>query len=332
MTIPFWCFVMLYVILDPFEVIWHYDDYFASRKVHISLNHFNVSICNFDNRYNEEKWNSFIVGTSRSRYWEISDWEKLLPKGSKGYHIDHSGGSLYSLTKKFEYLDAKGVPIKNVLIIMDTNMLENPLPSYSHTSYTPPQMLGYKNIISYHLTSFKAFCDFEFLCVFFKELIHPNMQPSSLELSSGEYFSYNPYNNQIKQDVIETEIRKGRYYTKELVSAMFVRNQYPDSISPILIGDKQMEQLSIISNIIRKNDADCRVVISPRYNKIRFNANDIKVLEEKFGKGKVYDYSGVNPITTDYHNYYEHSHYRPIVTKKIMDEIYNDKVKFSTFK
>ena len=43
----------------------------------ILIGFFNVSICNFDNRYNEEKWNSFIVGTSRSRYWEISDWEKL---------------------------------------------------------------------------------------------------------------------------------------------------------------------------------------------------------------------------------------------------------------
>ena len=40
------------------------------------------------------------------------------------------------------------------------------------------------------------------------------------------------------------------------------------------------------------------------------------------GKQNVFDFSGINFITNDYHNYYENSHYRPHVADYIMKEIY----------
>jgi hypothetical protein len=50
----------------------------------------------------------------------------------------------------------------------------------------------------------------------------------------------------------------------------------------------------------------------------------------KFGSSNVYNFSGKNEFTTDLSNYYESSHYRPLLADKILKEIYQTKmVKFS---
>ena len=48
-----------------------------------------------------------------------------------------------------------------------------------------------------------------------------------------------------------------------------------------------------------------------------------EVITTLFGKDRVYDYSGSNDITADYHNYYELSHYRPSVSARILRDIYS---------
>ena len=52
---------------------------------------------------------------------------------------------------------------------------------------------------------------------------------------------------------------------------------------------------------------------------------DEKALRAIFGDDCVFNFSGINKWTTDYHNYYEVSHYRPHVASEIMDSIYSGK-------
>ena len=45
-------------------------------------------------------------------------------------------------------------------------------------------------------------------------------------------------------------------------------------------------------------------------------------LAAKYGAENVYDFSGINEFTKDYHNYYESGHYRPSLGNKLLERIY----------
>jgi hypothetical protein len=49
---------------------------------------------------------------------------------------------------------------------------------------------------------------------------------------------------------------------------------------------------------------------------------DLGTLRNVFGQGKMCDSSGRNKLTAKADNYYETSHYRPVVARSIMAEIY----------
>ena len=72
------------------------------------------------------------------------------------------------------------------------------------------------------------------------------------------------------------------------------------------------------------NKTNYRIIISPLYNQIKLNNQDLDYLKQLFGKDNVFDFSGINKFTKDYNNYYESSHYRPHIAREIMQLIYHD--------
>ena len=102
---------------------------------------------------------------------------------------------------------------------------------------------------------------------------------------------------------------------------------YRDSIqkySPKVIGESQYRMLKEISEIFKKHKTKYKIIISPLYDQLKFNKSDVRILQMLFGDENVFDFSGINFITNDYHNYYENSHYRPHVADYIMKVIYKN--------
>jgi hypothetical protein len=62
------------------------------------------------------------------------------------------------------------------------------------------------------------------------------------------------------------------------------------------------------------------------YNQVSFAADDLAVIKTLFGSENVFDFSGINEMTSHVENYYEDSHYRPHVARAIMNEIYRSPV------
>lgn len=322
-TLPLLAFIGWYMYIDPFEIFWHYDNYYVQKSARLSLNQGLVSLNNFDNHYDEYKWNSFIFGNSRSRYYNIEDWESCLPKDCVGYHFDAHGESLLGLTKKIEYLDEKNIELKNFLLVMDAGVLGQVVSSENHIFMIPPKLMHYSNWFKFHITNFCVFSNLEFIKICLSLRKEQIQDTSSMEeLISGELFDYDYRNNQIKLGPAEKQILKGKYYNDKLIKTQFFNNEYPDSISPVIIGKVQKQMLSKIHDIVEKHHVNCKIVISPLWDKIKLNPKDINCLKSLFGNENVYDFSGTNKYTIDYHNYYEHSHYRPIVSKQIMHDIY----------
>ena len=77
--------------------------------------------------------------------------------------------------------------------------------------------------------------------------------------------------------------------------------------------------------MFKRHNTCYRVVVSPLYDQIKMNPEDVKALGEIFGAENVFDFSGVSEFTSDYRNYYDDSHYRPNVAREVLNIAYGKK-------
>lgn len=318
--LPFFFVMGIYVMLDPFKVIWHYDDYFPLQEARVDLNNGFVSIENFDNYKEEFHWDSFIFGSSRSRFWYVEDWKRYLPIGSRPYHCDASTECLTGLRTKIEYIDKSGEKLNNVLIILDKSLIAQVDAVEGHIYALPPKTVNYANCLKFHTDYVKAFLDFGFQKAYIKYMITGRYDDSMKQYLNPDFSRYDYTTNEYYLRN-EMKIAKGTYYTPELMDEL-KSNQHPDSISPVCIGEEQVRQFNVIKSVFKRHHTDYKIIISPLQNQIRLNPKDVKQLQHLFGIDNVYDFSGKNEITDNLHNYYETSHYRPVVTKKLFKKIY----------
>jgi hypothetical protein len=135
-------------------------------------------------------------------------------------------------------------------------------------------------------------------------------------------FEYDLTSNEIRFSYYENIINTNPYdYYLPRKSLFYERSAWPQQLEPI-IKDEQTKLLEEIFDILIQNKAEYRIVISPLYDQIKLNTEDYDYLCNLFGRKNVYDFSGRNEITNNVINYYDNSHYRPHVTKYILDVIY----------
>ena len=115
-SLPVTLLLCVYVILDPFKVLYAYPSYYTSGvPCYIPCNRDFVSTETFRRYYPTNRYDSFIFGNSRSIFYEVKDWQQHI-QSIHCFHFDASGESLYGICAKFRYLDRLGVGITNALI------------------------------------------------------------------------------------------------------------------------------------------------------------------------------------------------------------------------
>ena len=136
--------------------------------------------------------------------------------------------------------------------------------------------------------------------------------------------NYSVIGNEISFNLIDSLINVSpeKYYNSERKKIFYERSFYPVTSDPVL-NHLSIDILKNISAIFKSNNTHFKVVISPLYDQKKINPSDLKELYLIFGNENVYDFSGKNIFTTSYMNFYETSHYRPIVANKIIDIIYS---------
>ncbi|GHT18971.1 hypothetical protein AGMMS4957_02260 [Bacteroidia bacterium] len=143
-----------------------------------------------------------------------------------------------------------------------------------------------------------------------------------------EYIEHNqrttdPITNEVNLIGLENEIlntpekyyedRKNIFYERE--------SEKTDTIQKI--NPKQLYFLTEIKRILEKHNTKYRVVLAPGYSQTKFNPDDKETLINLYGN-RVYDFSGKNSFTDNKTNYYETSHYRPVVGDSILMQIYRN--------
>jgi hypothetical protein len=83
--------------------------------------------------------------------------------------------------------------------------------------------------------------------------------------------------------------------------------------SPEVIQTERTLMQKDIKRILAAHGTDYRIIINLLYDQAKLNDADLKKLKAIFGSIRIFDFSGINSFTSEYHNYYEESHYRPQV-------------------
>ncbi|MBR5083907.1 MAG: hypothetical protein IKX33_04835 [Prevotella sp.] len=323
-AIPFLILLGCYIWFDPFKVIWNYDIYYIKGDGG-SLNRNFVSTMNYLNRYKQHHYDSFIFGNSRSLCYRIEEWKKYIPQQSSCYHFSESGGSINGIYYKLRLIDEKGEKIRNALLVMDYTLLRH-LEQDGRPFIMPPVLDHYRNFLTFHAEHFVQWMDVRFLYYWTKYELTGKFTPEMTGfLAKGtNYQYYDPVTNEEPRLWEDSLIAAGNYYNKSRLKE-FKEKQTPSMAREYLSNPRQRDGLRDIRRMFDKHHTDYRIVISPLYDQVQLNTNDLQILYDIFGRDRVFDFSGVNKWTSDYHNYYEWSHYLPAIADTIMARVYHDK-------
>ncbi|GHV57882.1 hypothetical protein FACS1894182_07960 [Bacteroidia bacterium] len=319
--LPFIIPLLIYIVLDPFKVIRKYDNFYVQdgQPCVVWLDRGYVGTVTFDNNYSSSKYDSFIFGNSRSIFYEIDDWKHYIDTNSRCFHFDASGESLYGMYKKIKYVDRKNANIRNVLLVMDYHTLSHINPATEHLNVNPPQVEDYKNIKDFHLSFIKAFSSPKFIIAYYNYKIFGKIDGRVFDVRPREY---DLETNEMSFPYFEQLIENGEYHTPERMRLFYFRDSTKQSVSPACIGEQQKQILMKMHAIFQKHGTHLKIIISPLYNQEKLNEQDVRYLKSLFGKENVFDFSGINEFTNDFHNYYEDSHYRPHVAREILKRVY----------
>ena len=319
---PIFGLLFLYIWLDPFKVINHYDSYYVSGvPCYVPINRDYVSTQTFIDNYSRYKWDSFIFGNSRSIFFEVVEWKKYI--GSREcFHFDASSESLLGIYQKINFLQVKRIPIKNALILIDHLTLIQVQEKTGHLFMSHPVLSG-QNKFWFHIEHFKIFLQASFWWSYFDFLMTGEFKNYMTDVMSNSPIEYDKRTNELKYGDFDRLIKKkpSLYYTESRLLQFYKRNETEKS-STAIISERQRRILLRIKSLLHSSGTKYRIIISPLYDQLKVNKDDLNILIDIFGKKNVYDFSGKNSITDDYHNYYESSHYRPVVTRFILQQIY----------
>lgn len=323
-SLPVLVVVGMYVVFDPFKVIWHYDNYYCTAGG--DVNRAYVSTMNYLNKKDTYHYDSFIFGNSRSLFYRIKDWKQYIPEESKCYHFSESGGSVEGILLKMKLIDSLHESINNALIVMDCDLLHH---YYKEGALflTPPALTGNRNWFKFHTTHLTQWLNPSFLINWVKYKVTGKYEPSmGAYLTDGlNYRYYDPITNEEPRHVQDSLIAAGVYYNDKKVLKTFEGMHYPHVADALIVNDNEMKtHLQQMHALLVKHHTDYRIVIGPLYGQEKLNPQDLDYLNRLFGSERVFDFSGVNRFTMDYHNYYESSHYLPHIASEVMSIIYDE--------
>jgi hypothetical protein len=308
----------VYLAYDPFEVLYTYTTHYADPRINYNWD-YNQTDTLIRNRA-ERRYDSFIFGNSRSLAFYCRDWRQHLDS-NRTFHYAAQAESLFGIYKKFKYLYAHDIPIRNCLLVFDTSILSVTWNSSGPLFIKHPKLSG-GSLVDFHLTFFRAFMDPSFFLgyVCYKAT-------GTVPQQFKQRFAEGQYTDPVTGDKIMAAWEKSlaenseRYYANRK-GIFYPRDETKKSYSLPVIKNVQLQYLTEISQILAANGTNYKIIISPNYDQKYIDRDDLAKLQEIFGAANVYDYSGINDFTRDFHNYYEKSHFRPTVARRIMDEVY----------
>ena len=316
--IPLFLLIAWYFNSDPFKVLKKYQIY---ENNPIELNTGYIAWQTLLNHKDSLKYDSYIIGNSCTMAYPTTLWKPFIEKASP-IRLNANAESLYAIHKKIKRLDQLNAPIKNVLLLVDYWTLQKVAKNNSHTRILHPDVSGMgKGEFQKEFAT--AFFNPKFLIPY----IDFKLFNTYRKYMEGVIMDKYDQRNQLTNDVInpreaEIEELKGRYWEKH-------RKELPpraDKVKPYVqvIFNKQEQMLKEICSIFRKHNTNYQIIINPEWSQKKLDSKDLSELKDIFEPNRIHDFSGKNAYTENQEYYYEKAHYRPILGKIILQEIYKN--------
>jgi hypothetical protein len=256
--------------------------------------------------------------------YKVNSWKKYLPESAKPFVFDASSESIKGIYYKIEYINSLHCRIDNALVILDRGGSFGSTTNFKDHLYIRHPTTSGQSEFSFQLTFLKAYFNPEFLFDFYDYVITKKYKPFMKGYIENKKITMDPITNQLTHVDMENEIKNDPqdYYANK--KKVFY-DRKADQVDPMQrITPSERDMLISIKNIFINDKTKYKIVISPLFEQIKFNPKDLSILKNIFGD-EVYDFSGKNYFTDSKFNYFEQSHYRPVVGDSILHLIYKAK-------
>ncbi len=251
------------------------------------------------------KYDAFLFGSSRVGKIDVSK----ISDSNRWYNFTYSEALPAEIAEDLKILLDNGVKMKKVLIGLDELSYMIPPDAHETQSLRKP----YKNKLN-------PFLGYLFLKPSFSLLKQINDFDTSRFYTPGTYkviYKSGSFSPNKKDEFIEEHPQI--HAQDPVFESPYWKSYFSENI------DYTIENVEKIKQICREHEIKPIFFINPMYAKTYINAvsyDFLSFLDDLSSVTWFYDFSGLNKITTNKFNYYESSHYRPIIGDKIVRTIF----------
>lgn len=301
--------LLFFIIDDPFGVFYK-NNSLAEPSGDV------VATRNYLNSYSSKKYAAFIFGNSRALNFNESIWQEKI-NNEPVFNFSAPGECVLNIEKKLKLILEKQKTIKDVLILIDDGILENtdnayktyqgPVYIHSPLTSTISAISFYGNYIKYY------FSDLFFL----KHIFFKMTGSYKYEWMKNAFAKPKTINNS-KPVLLRDKLIDSNF---SVYKSTFKPDYSQTKRRVFDINDEDVVYLNNIYSILKSNNINFKIILPPDFHKIKVSPNVYKSLTKIFGNN-VFDFSGVNKITTDSTLNYENLHFTPKAGNLILDSIY----------
>lgn len=292
-------------IIDPYQIM---QSKVLPYEYQISERYLKIEFL----KKNHSKFDSYMFGSSRIGTTKPEIIEKYL-SGSKFYNFTVSSADLYDHIKHLEYFIQKDWTVKNIYLQIDINNMasyEDTRPSYGQKLH--PEVIG--DTLIYYYTKY-------LFSVYPSSIIgkiKKNFEKrNQLEYSISKGFWEKP------EKEMEIKGNCNNYIKQEKSFNMnYTRNEKSTLIN------KPIDSIKKFKDLCTKYGINLILFTTPHNHNMMdtFNLDNYYNFLRKIAEiSDFYNFSGYNSITNNDCNYYEWSHYRPIISEIVAARIFGDK-------
>lgn len=270
--------------------------------------------------------NAFIMGASIASYFEVDEWEKQLPAGSRAFHFNTSDEGAGTLLVKVDWLLKHRPAISHILLILDPISIEHETYPRDSWSMLTPRIAGYGAQPSWQYAHFRNFTDGRFQASY----LPWKLTGEAMDRSRDVVFHPQPMEYRVEANeesipmwdsLIRTDSRTF-YSTRNFPQLAERRFTCRDTAR---ITPEKETLYRAVAERCRNHGIDIKVIVTPTLRLDTLSRRDQGRLEQIFGSDRLFNFTvrGAS-IALEDTNWYDSRHFRAPAARKLLRATVND--------